>query len=110
MNANDMMNAMIEQQRRAGLCTQEDIERVRRSVERAREIAKTRNTWEQVSTCLNGPHLWKCTCCSQWTRSFDQPRMDCTLIDPDDGRHYGQHGLLCGADEETMKQVRGAKP
>ncbi len=44
--------------------------------------------WEQCGTCLNGPHVWRCKTCHEWTRSFDKPKCDAGLIDPDNGEHY----------------------
>ena len=44
--------------------------------------------WERVGSCLNGPHAWKCKICGEWTRSYDKPDRDATLVDPDNGEEY----------------------
>lgn len=48
----------------------------------------SRHNWEQIGECLNGPHIWKCRICGEWTRSFKKPEPNAQLIDPDDGEHY----------------------
>jgi hypothetical protein len=52
--------------------------------------------WRQISTCLNGPHVWQCTKCFEWTRSFNKPNPNCDLVDPDDGYRYAPNGSYCG--------------
>lgn len=51
--------------------------------------------WQQISTCLNGPHIWKCGRCGEWTRSFDKPAPDSKLVDPDTGHRYSQYHPQC---------------
>lgn len=46
--------------------------------------------WKRVTTCLNGPHLWKCEGCGEWTRSKLDPKPDALLRDPETGLSYNQ--------------------
>lgn len=57
--------------------------------------ARHGHTWGQVGECLNGPHLWKCANCNEWTRSYDRPKRDAMLIDPDRGTVYESSPSKC---------------
>ena len=53
-----------------------------------KDLQMKNHDWERKGTCLNGPHVWKCRKCGEWTRSYDKPRPDAQLIDPDNGERY----------------------
>lgn len=58
------------------------------------------HNWEQVGQCLNGPHVWRCQNCHEWTRSYDKPDPNCDLIDPDNGERYGSRPNECPSGTE----------
>ena len=62
-------------------CNMDDFTKIDKSFE-------SNHNWVQQGTCLNGPHVWRCTKCLEWTRSFDKPNPDTQLIDPDNGERY----------------------
>ncbi len=51
--------------------------------------ATANHTWRQITTCLNGPHVWRCEVCGDFTRSFGKPKPGAILRDPDNGQQYG---------------------
>lgn len=56
--------------------------------------------WEQVSTCMNGPHLWQCKKCKEWTRSYEIPDPNASLIDPENHEVYSFSPTKCEAKSE----------
>ncbi len=66
------------------------------------DLRKAQHDWEQVTTCLNGPHVWKCKKCGEWTRNYHVPLPNATLIDPDTGRSYADAPTLCGLPESEQ--------
>lgn len=51
--------------------------------------------WERVSACLNGPDLYRCRDCGEWTRSRGEPSVNAPLVDPEDGSRYSGPESLC---------------
>ncbi len=49
--------------------------------------------WKKVTTCLNGPDVYKCNKCGEWTRSSGKPEPDAALKDPENGERY--YGNIC---------------
>lgn len=63
--------------------------------ERMEDWWRNPHDWVQVSTCLNGPHVWQCRKCMEWTRSVLAPNTHADFIDPDNGEKYSSGGTKC---------------
>lgn len=63
------------------------------------------HNWQQMGTCLNGPNVWQCKACGEWTRSFGQPAFDAQLIDPDTGEKYSARKSSCSAEVQLQREI-----
>lgn len=65
--------------------------------------------WQQVTVCCNGPHVWKCKKCGEWTRSFDKPSSHAQLIDPENGESYSDWRSSYGPEDKKTESIDTSK-